>query len=40
MGPNALHQGCQVPHPGKENLRREDIEEEPGRLTVLEMLGK
>ena len=40
MGPHALPQGCQVPHPSKENLRREDNEEEPGRVRVLEMLGK
>ena len=40
MGPHALCQGCQVPHPSKENLRREDKEEVPGRVTVLEILEK
>ena len=32
MGPHALCQGCQVPHLSKGNLRREDKEEESGRV--------
>ena len=37
-GPHALLQESHVPHPSKDNLRRE--EEEPGRATVLEVLGE
>ena len=32
--------GMSVPCPSKETLRREDKDEEPGRVTMLEMLGK
>ena len=37
MGPHALRQGCQVSH---YHTHAEDKEEEPGRVTVLELLGK
>ena len=33
--PHALRQESQVPYPNKEDLQREDMDEEPGKVTVV-----